>query len=238
MPPRAAPPHGMPLSSAARSSGHASRWARSSSSPSTVPAWSAGSIRPSSSSTRRMPLSRAMSPLGATARCTSATIAVLVTRGSTAITVAPAACAGEHPRHEERVVVGDVRAPEHQHVGLLEVVVAARWSVGAEAELVARDGARHAQGGVAVEVAHAHAEPHELAERVELLGDELAGGEDRHGVGSVDLDDLPEAVDHPVERVIPRRRSAVDGRRRQASGSADRVVLGEPLGQRPPRFTG
>ena len=42
-----------------------------------------------------------------------------------------------HPRHEQRVVVGHVGAPQHEDVGQRQVVVAAGRAVGAEAELVA-----------------------------------------------------------------------------------------------------
>ncbi|HLM28490.1 MAG TPA: hypothetical protein VK360_01105 [Acidimicrobiales bacterium] len=86
----------------------------------------------------------------------------------------------EHPGGEQRVVVGDVRAPQHDHVRLAEVVIAARRAVGAEAQLVAGHGAGHAQRGVAVVVGEAHAEPDELAEGVELLGDELTGRQHGH----------------------------------------------------------
>ena len=205
----------------------------SSSSPSTWPAHGVEvDAGPRRAARARMPLSSATSPRGRTGRWTSATIAVFVTRGSTTMTVA--AASAEHARREQRVVVGDVGAPQHDDVGELEVLVAAGRAVGAEAQLVAGHRAGHAQRGVAVVVAQAHAEPHELAERVELLGHELAGRQ--HG-------DRLRAV--LVERVAGSRRPR--GRARRPTSPAgrrpigvvsrpsarDRVVLGQALRAQP-----
>ncbi len=78
------------------------------------------------------------------------------------------------PVAEDGVVVGDVRADQQDHVGRLHVGVGAGRAIGAEAKLVAGDGARHAERRVAVVVASAEAKLHELAERVELFGEQSA----------------------------------------------------------------
>ena len=112
-------------------------------------------------------------------RWRSAIIAVLVTRGSTTMSLrglVPGAAIDAVA--EDRVVVGDVGADEQDDVGGLHVVVGAGRTVAAEGELVAGDGGGHAERGVAVVVAGAEAELHEFAEGVELLGEELAGADD------------------------------------------------------------
>ena len=79
------------------------------------------------------------------------------------------------------MVVGDVGADQQDHVGAFEVLVRARRAVAAERSLVARHRGGHAQRGVAVVVRRAEAKLHQLAERVELFGHELAGADDADG---------------------------------------------------------
>ena len=133
---------------------------------------------------RASPLSRAMSPRGRTGRWRSAIIAVFVTRGSTTMT------RGGPPSPITRGAssgwLSAMLAPHSTMTSAsVEVVVAAGRAVAAEAELVAGHRARHAQRGVAVVVGEAHAEPDQLAQRVELLGHELAGRQHRHRLGPV-----------------------------------------------------
>ena len=70
-------------------------------------------------------------------------------------------------------------------VGAVEVLVGAGRAVAAERPLVAGHRGGHAERRVAVVVARAEAELHQLAERVELLGHELAGADDADRVGAV-----------------------------------------------------
>jgi hypothetical protein len=144
------------------------------------------------------------------------------------------ALAAQDARCEQRVVVGHVRTPQEHDVGLLEVVVAARRSVATERQLVARHGARHAQRGVAVVVGQAHAEAHELAERVELLGHELPRRQHRDRAGAVLGDDAAEAGHHLVDGVLPRGHVAVDRGPEQAPVGVDHLVLAQALRAQPP----
>ena len=89
---------------------------------------------------------------------------------------------GLKPPAENRMVVGDVRADQQDDVGGVEVLVGARRTIAAERPLVTGHRGRHAQRGVAVVVRRADAELHQLAERVELLGDELPGADDADGL--------------------------------------------------------
>ena len=75
------------------------------------------------------------------------------------------------------MVVGDVRADQQNDVGVFQVFVRSGRAIAAEGHLVTGDGARHAQRRVAVVVVGAEPELHQLAERVELFGDQLAGAE-------------------------------------------------------------
>ena len=127
-----------------------------------------------------MPLRSARSDRGFSGRCTSASIAVFVTRGSATISVLRPV--GVEALPENRMVVGDVRADQQHDVGALEILVRPGRAVAAERPLVAGDGRRHAQRRVAVVVARAEAELGQLAERVELFGDELSGADDADGV--------------------------------------------------------
>ena len=128
-----------------------------------------------------MPLISARSERGFSGRCRSAIMAVLVTRGSATISVLLRI--RFQILAENRMVVGDVRADQQNHVGPLQIFVSARRAVAAERQLVTGNGARHAQRGVAVVVVGAEAELHQLAERVELFGDQLAGAQDAQRFG-------------------------------------------------------
>ena len=122
------------------------------------------------------PLSSARSDRGWIGRCRSASIAVLVTRGSTTISVLPGLASS---RRQRIGWLSAMLAPISRMTSArLEILVGAGRAVAAERPLVAGDRGRHAQRGVAVVVARAEAELHQLAERVELLGDELAGADD------------------------------------------------------------
>ncbi len=181
-----------------------------------------------------MPLSRAMSLRGLTGRWMSAIIAVLVTRGSTTMRRAVALVALE-ALAEDGVVVGDVGADEQDDVGGLHVVVGAGRAIAAEGELVAGDGAGHAERGVAVVVAGAEAELHELAEGVELFGEELAGADDAERVVAVLLPGRARMRSTMVSRASSQetgtslpslRRSGCRG----AAGGVEDVVFAEALG--------
>ena len=130
-----------------------------------------------------IPLMSARSDRGFTGRWRSASMAVFVTRGSTTISVLLAI--GFETLPENRMVVGDVRADQQDDVGAFEILVRARRAVAAERSLVAGHGGRHAQRRVAVVIPRAEAELRQLAERIELLGDELAGADDADGVVAV-----------------------------------------------------
>ena len=134
----------------------------------------------------------------------SAIIAVLVTRGSATISVLFAI--RFQALAEDRMVVGDVGADQQDHVGFRQVFVGAGRAVAAEGALVAGDGAGHAERGVAVVVAGAEAELHQLAERVELFGDQLAGADDAERVRAV-LRLVARNVSTIMSRLRPSRRA-------------------------------
>ncbi len=89
--------------------------------------------------------------------------------------------------HRIGMVVRDVRADQQNDVGGLHVSIGPGRTVGAEGELVAGDGGGHAEGGVAVVVGCAKAKLHELAQSVELLGQQLAGADDAERLVAVAL---------------------------------------------------
>ena len=135
---------------------------------------------------------------------------------------------------QDRMVVRDVRADQQHHVGRGHIVVAARRPVRSEGELVAGDGGRHAEGCIAVVVRRPKPELHQLAERVVLLGEQLAGAHNTERSGPETPLNTGDSFHHRVQRLIPG-----DGlelavlpqqRRLRAAGRAERVVLGQALG--------
>lgn len=82
----------------------------------------------------------------------------------------------EHPRPQHGLGLGDVVSEQEQRVAVLDVVVTARLPVGAETLLHRRRRGRRAQPGVAVHVRGPEPGLPDDAERVVLLGHQLAGG--------------------------------------------------------------
>src|SRR5919109_80447 len=78
-----------------------------------------------------------------------------------------------------------------------------RSAIAAERSLVSGDSRGHAQCRVAVVARGAQAEAHELAQRVELLGYELAGADHADRVRTVFRLDVAERRRHRVERGRP-----------------------------------
>ncbi len=139
------------------------------------------------------------------------------------------------PLPENRMVVGDVGADQQDDIRTLEVLVRAGRAIAAKRSLIAGHGRRHAQRGVAVVIARAETKLRELAERVELLGDELACADDADGVVAVTPLHVAESRRHRLERFgpadAPRLRSPRLAKHRifGARGHMNRLVLRQAL---------
>jgi hypothetical protein len=104
---------------------------------------------------------------------------------------------------DHRMLLGQVRAHRQHAVGMLEVVVAARRSVGAERSLVAGNGRGHAKRGIAIVVVGADGAAHDLTQGVEFLRQELPGRDHREGVAPVYRLDALDLAGRAVKRSIP-----------------------------------
>ena len=103
----------------------------------------------------------------------------------------------------DRVLLRQVGAKGQQAVGVFKVLVATGRAVRAEGALVTGDGRRHAQGGVAVVVVGADHAARQFAQGVELLGHDLAGGNDGKGIAAIVLLDALDLVGRLVQRLVP-----------------------------------
>ena len=159
-------------------------------------------------------------------------MAVLVTRGSA--TIKRLMAIRFQILAENRVIVGHVRADQQDHVGALHVFIVAGRAVASKRKLVAGNGRRHAQSRVAVEVVRTETELHEFAQRVEFLGDQLAGTEDAQSLGPVFRLHRAEALDQGFDRFVPANalQLAVPAQQRILSAifDVDDVVFREALG--------
>ncbi len=90
-----------------------------------------------------------------------------------------------HALEQHRMAPREIRADEHDELGLLEIRVVVRHRVGAERALVARDRRRHAEPRVGVDVRAADEALHQLVGDVVVLGQELARDVERDGVRTV-----------------------------------------------------
>ena len=110
---------------------------------------------------------------------------------------------------KHRVGPGGVRADQHHQVGLLKILVAARDNILPEGALVAHHRRGHAEPGVGVDVRRADKAFHQLVGGVVILGQQLAGGIERHRLGAVGVDDRPQAGAGGVQRLLPAHRLVV-----------------------------
>ena len=145
-----------------------------------------------------------MSVPGFRPRNRSASPAVSVRRGSITTMRAPRFClVGDHALVQHRMAPRRVGADQHQEVGLVEIVIAARHGVGAEGAAVAGDRGSHAQPRIGIDIGAADEPLHQLVGDVIVFGEKLPGQIERHRVRTVALDDMGEAMRDMVERVAP-----------------------------------
>ncbi len=121
---------------------------------------------------------------------------------------------------------GGVRADEHQEVGLVQVLVAARHGVGAEGPAVRRHRGRHAEPRIGVDVGRADEALRQLVGDVVILGEQLAREVERHRIRSMRRDGALEPLGHRVERFVPGRPPPGD------LGVEDTIVEGEGFAER------
>ena len=121
-----------------------------------------------------------------------------------------------HAAEQDRVAPRGVGADQHDQVGLIEILVAARHRVGAKRPAVGRHGARHAQPRIGVDVGRADEALRELVGDVVILGEELPGEVEGNRFRAVFLGDRAELSHDRVEGRIPRDLRAVDLRVKQA----------------------
>ena len=135
---------------------------------------------------------------------------------------------------QDRMVVGQIRADQQNHVGTFQIFVGSRRSIAAERHLVAGNRAGHAQRRIAVVVIRAESELHQLAERVELFGHQLAGAQHAQRFRAVLRLRRAETLDHHVERLIPADPHQLAALAQHGIFGAilgvDRVVFGKTLG--------
>ena len=134
------------------------------------------------------------------------------------------------PRPQDRMHLGHVRAPQHEGVGVLEIVVAAHRLVHAEGAHEGIGRRRHAVARVGVEIVRAEAGAHQLGRGIALKNRPLAGAEHADGCRPLFLQHLLQPIGHHVEGLVPGDRLElavlVEGavplahqRRRQAVGA-------------------
>ena len=130
-------------------------------------------------------------------------------------------------RHGEGV--RHVAAPDDHAIAQVDVGVATRRAVGAEARLVARHGRRHAQPAVGIGVVRADRSLEQLHGQIARLTVELAAAVEGHRVRTVPVDDFPEPRRRPAKRVRPAHRPEFLAARRahvglhQAVGCVDHL---------------
>ena len=86
---------------------------------------------------------------------------------------------------DDRVRYRSIRTGDEDALGVIDVFIAARWRIGTERLLVARDGRGHAKTRVGVEVVRTDQAFGQLVEDVIVLGQQLARQVEGDGIGAV-----------------------------------------------------
>jgi hypothetical protein len=108
-----------------------------------------------------------------------------------------------HPGPEDRMHLRHVRAPQHEGVGGLDIVVAAHRLVGAERAHETHGGRGHAMARVGVEIVGAEAAFHQLECGVAFPDRPLARAEHADRGRPLVLQHTLELLGHDVERGVP-----------------------------------
>ena len=124
---------------------------------------------------------------------------------------------------EHRMAPGEVGADQHDEIGELEILVAARHRVGAEGAPVAGDRRGHAEARIGVDVGRADEALHQLVGDVVVLGQQLAGDVEGDRVRPVLGDRLGEGRGDEIERLVPARSRAVHFGEQQPVVEVDRL---------------
>ena len=151
----------------------------------------------------------------------------------------PGAHPVHHPQVQDRVAVGHVRPDHQEHVRVIEVGVRPGRGVRAEGQLVTGAGAGHAEPRVRLDLVGADEALGQLVRQVLRLQRHLPRHVQRHGVGTVGVDQLPQPAAHLGDRLAGGAglwRGAAGGadhRGLQPSGRGEHGRAGGPLGAQP-----
>ena len=102
-----------------------------------------------------------------------------------------------------RMCVGHIAADDHHAIAQLQVFIAARRRIGAQASFVADHGRGHAQPRIAVDIVGAHQRPGQFVEGVVILGQQLPRDIKRHAVGAVLGDGGGEHIGRVIKGAVP-----------------------------------
>ena len=110
------------------------------------------------------------------------------------------------PRPQDRMHLGHVRAPQHERVRRLEIIVAAHRLVHAEGAHEGDRRGRHAVAGIRIKVVGAKAGPHQLGGGVAFIDRPLTRAEHAECGRTLVLQHRLGAGRHHVEGLVPRHR--------------------------------
>ncbi len=108
-----------------------------------------------------------------------------------------------HPRPEDGVHLGHVGAPQHEGIGLLDIVIAAHRLVHAEGTHKADDRGGHAVASIGIDVVGTETCLHQLGGGVTFPDGPLAGTEHANGCRPLLFQGGLELLGHDVEGLIP-----------------------------------
>ena len=137
-------------------------------------------------------------------RCRSAPSEVAVRRGSMTTSLSgPALALGLDALHHHRMAPGEIGTHDHQQVRRFEILVVDGHHVLAECAHVACHCGRHAQARIGVDVRGADVALHELVGDVVVLGQQLSGDIQRHGLRAVGIDAVLQSRGDGIQRDRP-----------------------------------
>ena len=110
---------------------------------------------------------------------------------------------GNHALIQHRMAPGGVGSDKNNKISEIEILVSARYRIGAESAAMPRHRGRHTQSRIRVDIGRSDETLHDLVRDVVVLRQQLSGKIEGDRIWTVPRDCAGESIGHPSKRAIP-----------------------------------
>ena len=131
---------------------------------------------------------------------------------------------------QDRVTPRGVRPHQNDQIGLFQIGIGVRHSIGAKGAFVASHGRGHAQTGIRIDIRRTDETLHQLVGDIVIFGQQLAGHIERDRIRPVFTYGFGKLRSHQIQRCVPVRLFTGDLRGQKAARQIDGFPKGRALG--------